>query len=298
METNKYLTMGELTNYVSSTNRIFDVDDILDTKPNFYATYKINSVQIDRYFTRKFKHYVIDDIDSISAMMNKYPSRPFSIILTQVIRELHNVTTEFLITHQTVLDRLWELESVSFNPIENYDRIEESTTIRTGTELNNLSKNGTDTNILTRSGSYTDESNNNDSGTTTVKNNQILTTKNKPTAYNTNLVEQSINEYSGEGDTNTSSMQSTNTSTHTENNRKDSAETTYNTTDTSEHIYNDITDRTTSRIHGNIGVTTSTAMMAEYNNFYQCYNFWEELFYMLIHYICRYDFETEVEYED
>ena len=119
-----------------------------------------------------------------------------------------------------------------------------------------------------------------------VKNNQKEINKSEPTSYNTNLIDTVTTEYSGDSDT----------STTTYNNLTHEKDTTYNNVkDDNTHSYNDVTDSHNAHIHGNIGVTTSTAMMNEYINFYTTYNFWLKFWNMYIKFNCRADFNTESE---
>ena len=182
----------------------------------------------------------------------------------------------FIKSCKSSLDKLWELESVNFSPIENYDRYEDISTIRSGNETTELDKTGTEKETSTTNGSVENA----------IKNNQTETVKNEPTSYTTNLVDTSTTEYSGSADT----------STTTYNGLTDIKETAYtNRKDTTTHNYNNITDKHEAHIHGNIGVTTATAMMTEYVDFYSTYKFWEEFWKMYGTVNFRADYNTEME---
>lgn len=193
-----------------------------------------------------------------------------------LVEELTVNTDIFVQTAVTSINNLWKLESVNFSPIENYDRYEDITTIRSGNENTEFTKTGTETETTMTTGNVV----------SSLKNNQTETTKNEPTSYTTNLVDTSTTEYSGDADTNTTSYD----------NLQNSKENNYtNRKDTTTHTYNDIQDKHEAHIHGNIGVTTATAMMTEYIDFYSTYNFWLKFWEIYVKINCRADFCTESE---
>ena len=229
---------------------------------NFYKT---NYKSIDSIAYKIYGSYVLDDVENPLKTMDT----------NTLIEELTLNATMFLETNETYLNRLWEIESLNFSPIENYDRYEDIKDIKNGAETSALSKTGSESEISTTNGSVNNA----------IKNNQKETIKNEPTSYTTNLIDTSTTEYSGDADTNTTSYNNLTTTNETEfTDRKD----------TTAHNY-DITDTHNAHIHGNIGVTTSTAMMSEYINFYTTYNFWIKFWNMYIKFNCRADFNTESE---
>ena len=116
--------------------------------------------------------------------------------------------------------------------------------------------------------------------------NQKEINKSEPTSYSTNLIDTSTTEYTGEADTSTTAY----------NGLSNEKNTTYNNVkDDNTHVYNDVTDTHNAHIHGNIGVTTATAMMKEYVDFYSTYNFWVKFWELYIYINCRADFCTESE---
>ena len=250
----------------SSGNTIKLIPDstLLDNEwCNFYKT---NNKSIDSIPYKMFGSYVFDDVENPLKTQDT----------TTLIEELTLNATMFLKTNETYLNRLWEIESLNFSPIENYDRYEDIKDIRSGNETTELSKTGTESETNTTNGSVENA----------IKNNQKETIKNEPTSYNTNLIDTSTTEYSGNADTNTTSYNNLITTNQTEfTDRKDKTT----------HDYNNITDAHNAHIHGNIGVTTSTAMMTEYINFYTTYNFWLKFWNMYIKFNCRADFNTESE---
>ena len=142
-----------------------------------------------------------------------------------LMSELKKRTHVFLTTYGDALNRLYAELSVDFDPIENYDRKEESTHIFTpvGEEYHERNNLGNDTTA------YSQTAYNNN----TIDNNEIT--------YNSSVTEKS--GYS-EG-------------------RKD-------------------TTGVTSRIHGNIGVTTAPQMLKEYDSYYVDQSFWLKFWKMYL----------------
>ena len=225
-----------------------------------------NANKIDNIAYRMYGENVLEDVHN-----------PLETSNTFLLEEELTVNTDiFLQTATTSINNLWKLESVNFSPIENYDRYEDITTTRSGNENTEFEKAGTETETTTTTGNVINS----------LKNNQTETTKNEPTSYTTNLVDTSTTEYSGDADTNTTSydnLQNTKENNYT--NRKD----------TTTHTYNDIKDKHEAHIHGNIGVTTATAMMTEYVDFYSTYKFWVKFWELYVNINCRADFCTESE---
>lgn len=225
-----------------------------------------NAGTIDNIAYRMFGENVLEDVN------NPLETNNASVLL----EELTTSTDIFLQTCTTSINNLWKLESVNFSPIENYDRYEDITTIRSGNENTEFTKDGTEKETTTTTGNVINS----------LKNNQTETTKNEPTSYTTNLVDTSTTEYSGDADINTTfydDLQNIKENSYT--NRKD----------TTTHTYNNITDKHEAHIHGNIGVTTATAMMTEYVDFYSTYNFWVKFWKIYVTINCRADYSTESE---
>ena len=254
----------EYNKSISDTIKLLPDSALLDNEwCNFYKT---NYKSIDSLAYKMYGSYVLDDVENPLKTMDT----------NTLIEELTLNATMFLENNKTYLNRLWEIESLNFSPIENYDRYEDIKDIRSGNETTELSKTGSESEVSTMNGSVENA----------IKNNQKETIKNEPTSYNTNLIDTSTTEYSGVADTNTTSYNNLTTANETEfTGRKDKTT----------HDYNNITDTHNAHIHGNIGVTTSTAMMTEYINFYTTYNFWIKFWNMYIKFNCRADFNTESE---
>lgn len=427
------------------------------TVPNnseWYNAYKEQYQYIDDYVNTFFSDFVLDNFSYVEDTIPTAPLQTF----------LKRKSNLFFMLKKLTYDKLWEIESITFNPINNYDSHKKSTMTRTGSESDRANKEfekvvtntktGSFSDTLTKSGSETlatknnqtikvdntsdgstdiatknnqtttETTKNNQSMTETTKNNQSMTetTKNNQTetvlhalatennvatknnqssttttknnqsykdthtltAYANNEVNattrtyevgngdtvvtdftgdadtvKSTNtgtntdtttytgegdtkkteydgdgdtrttEYTGDGDTKTTAysgnadtvnttdtIHAVNTTTYTGdadtteqsfNNRKDSRITNYDnlkditnegvTKDTAERTktYNSVTDTFEETHSGNIGVTTSTAMLSEFVDFYGHYSFFEHLISDFVQFICRVDFETEVE---
>ena len=227
--------------------------------------YKDNADVVDNIAYKLYSQYVMEDVQ------NPLELNDYNI----TVEELTENAKSFMLLYKTTIDKLYELESITFSPIENYDRYEDIKDIRTGNEVTTLIKTGSSKEVNTTNGNVSNA----------VKNNQKEINKSEPTSYNTNLIDTVTTEYSGDSDTSTTTY---NALTHEK-------ETTYNNVkDDNTHSYNDVTDSHNAHIHGNIGVTTATAMMREYVDFYSTYNFWNKFWELYIHINCRADFDNMI----
>lgn len=316
----------------------------VENPPEWLSAYNEHSASIDRIAIKKFGSFVFDSDETVySEYFPEYLLDCFA----------------FYYQRKLTYDKLWEIESIKFNPINNYDSHKMSKMVRTGSEkdVNNKEfgktaenvQSGSVTDTLVKSGSETVATKNNQTETNarelntavdvTAKNNQSVTVtdtkkqsytdKHTLTAYANNEVDATERTYAGDGDTNVTSFSGDADTTNTVNsgtdtfiksytgnadtteqsfdNRKDEKTTTYNdlknvttesvTKDIEEHTktYNAVTDTFEETQSGNIGVTTSTAMLSEFVNFYSNYSFFERLIGDFVQFICRADFEAEVE---
>lgn len=263
----KLATMKKIKEYINKNNlSISLIDKSVLGNTGWEQMYKDNATIIDNICYRLYALNVLEDTAD-PTITNDTAALTSELIFNSNL---------FINSCKSSLNRLWELESVNFSPIENYDRYEDISTVRSGNETTELDKVGIEKETSTTNGSVENA----------IKNNQTETVKNEPTSYTTNLIDTSTTEYSGNADT----------STTTYNNLTDVKETAYtDRKDTTIHNYNDITDKHAAHIHGNIGVTTATAMMIEYVDFYSTYKFWNK-FWMLYGTInFKADYSTEME---
>lgn len=351
----KRLTMAEVIKRIQynadseSNVPLLNITLTTSALPEWYDVYKANYSVIDNFVLTKFSDFVLDGYEA-----------PDGIVTLAVLESfLKRKSNSFYMLRKLTYDKLWEIESITFNPINNYDSHTKSTATRTGSEndVNNKEfgktteniQSGSVTDSLIKTGSETVSTKNNQTETNardlntsvdvTSKNNQSVTvtdTKNQSykdthtiSAYATSEVDATERTFNGNGDTNvttysgdadTTNTVNSGTETITKsytgnadtteqsfNNRKDEKTTTYNNlknetterviNDKEEHTktYNAVTDTFEETKSGNIGVTTSTAMLTEFVNFYGNYSFFERLIGDFIQFICRDDFETGVD---
>lgn len=263
----KLATMTKIKDYITKNNlSISLINKAILGDSGWEQMYKDNATIIDNICYRLYGQNVLEDTVDPTITND-------TATLTSELLFNSNL---FINSCNSSINRLWELESVNFSPIENYDRYEDISTVRSGNETTELDKAGTEKETSTTNGAVENA----------VKNNQTEIVKNEPTSYTTNLIDTSTTEYSGNADT----------STTTYNGLTDVKETAYtDRKDTTTHNYNNITDKHEAHIHGNIGVTTATAMMSEFVSFYSTYNFWVKFWEIYVKINCRADFCTESE---
>lgn len=147
--------------------------------------------------------------------------------------------------------RQYQIVKSVYNPVDNYAKNSTITTEHTGKE--------TDTN--TKSGSETSEYVN---GTITNTNGAIEhTTTVKETVVDKSLVDKG------------KSIDNTGAQINTTERGNDTRTTSYNNlTNSNEKSFTDRKDIITEKTTGNVGVTTSTAMLTEHNVFWNSFNFW------------------------
>lgn len=263
----KLATMKKIKEYISKNNlsiTLIDKSNLGDT--GWEQMYKDNATIIDNICYRLYALNVLEDTYD-PTISNDTATLTSELIFNSNL---------FVKSCKTYIDRMWELESVNFSPIENYDRYEDVKDVKSGDEVSTLIKTGNAIETNTTNGNVSNS----------AKNNQKEINKSEPTSYNTNLIDTTTTEYTGEADTTTT----------TYNGLTNEKNTTYNNVkDDNTHVYNDVTDTHNAHIHGNIGVTTATAMMKEYVDFYSTYNFWVKFWEIYVKINCRADFCTESE---
>ena len=168
---------------------------------------------------------------------------------------LKSAISNWSATHRHLIDKWLEVYNKDFEPLENYDRIEEWTDDGNNIANSTDTTKGTDTTrgTGTTNGSDQAQAHGNVTGTNTVS------------AYNTNNL---VN------DNGTSQGNTTNTSSSTQTNSTTQSNTTTQSDKTTQS--NDVThSKHSGRVHGNIGVTTSMQMyesfwnlMREYGDIY------------------------------
>lgn len=286
--TKNVATVADIVKAFGVSTKANSVITVLDDKP-YWAVYNNNHKAIDALLRNKYSCFVIPEVSAPQEV--GYPANP-----DIVFDELTEVSNEMLVALSASLDRLWELESVKFSPVENYDRYENLESTRTGAENETTTQNGSETNINTPSG--VDTTTTKLTGTVKESNGgtRINSQDTANTSYNTNEV---VNVKDTTKDETTHETDYNNATT----------EVTYSAgvSNTNVHSYDslvtegvkeyaNVKDTAVNHIHGNIGVTTATAMMVEFVSFYDSYNFWVKFWDMYITLFASPIFETAREY--
>ena len=257
--------------------------------PEWYKYYGLTGTEfreIDYYSVLKFGDFVLD----------KFVWDDDIYTIQQDLRtHLRKLSLLFYYQKKLTYNKLWEIESIEFNPIYNYDSNIKRTNTRTGSETESATEAGTNKNARTEDGGTIDKNKRSGSEKDTSTNTNTNTETHSVTSYNTNEIDKNENVQNNEL-----------TATHTYNDVLDERSTTFNnrkTIDDGENsnernatkTYNSVTDTFEETHSGNIGVTTSTEMLDEYVKFYTNYSFFEHLIGDFVQFICRADFETEVD---
>lgn len=211
------VTYSDLVNFLlnnstpTKTLTVLDINVIKKYNAEWLGAYEDNGDAIDWILQYFYGSFVVGGFTDLKE--------------AEVTSELKKRTHVFLLTYGDALNRLYKELSVDFDPVENYDRQEESATTYTPVgeeyrERNNL-------------------------GDDTINHTQ--------TAYNNNTI--------------------------------DSDKTLYNSSVTEKTGYSEgrkDTTNVTSRIHGNIGVTTAPQMLKEYDHYYVNQSFWLKFWKMFL----------------
>lgn len=289
----KRLTMNEVYHKISDTSTpipILNLRTLSESDmPQWYKQYGLAGSEfreIDYYSVLKFSDFVLDKFvwdDDIYTIQQDLETH------------LRKLSLLFYRQKKLTYDKLWEIESITFNPIHNYDSNIKRTNTRTGSETESETEAGTNKNSRSEIGGTTDTNRRSGSEKDTNTNTNTNTETHSVTSYNTNEIDKNENVQNNEL-----------TATHTYDNVLDERTTVFKdrqTHDDSENsnernatkTYNSVTDTFEETHSGNIGVTTSTAMLSEFVNFYGNYSFFEHLISDFVQFICRADFETEVD---
>ena len=265
-----------------SVNRSFLPLTVDVVTRDYYAQYKDAHFDIDNILNNDYGSYNIANIDSDAEWES-------------VADTLYKNFKLFTFKHKITVDKLFEIDAITFNPIYNYDKTVRSTNVKTGESVSQNVKDGVETNTTTLSKVGTENNTSVQSGGMSTNDTltEETTTLNSDTAYNTNLVNSnkvttnstptSTTTYNDLTTSNTLSFegrQDTNINRLEFDNRRDTDTTTYN----------DITDTYTETTQGNIGVTTSTQMLSEFSQFYYSYSFWSLFWSLYIADFCDYYF--------
>ena len=265
-----------------SVNRSFLPLTVDVVTRDYYAQYKDAHFDIDNILNNDYGDYNIANIDNEANWES-------------VADTLYKNFKLFTFKHKISIDKLFEIDAITFNPIHNFDKTVRSTNVKTGESVSQNVKAGAETNTTTLSKTGSENNTSVQSGGMSTNDTltEETTTLNSDTAYNTNLVNSnkvttnstptSTTTYNDLTTSNTLSFegrQDTNINRLEFDNRRDTDTTTYN----------DITDTYTETTQGNIGVTTSTQMLSEFEQFYYSYSFWSLFWSLYITDFCDYYF--------
>ena len=249
--------------------------------PEWYKHYGLTGTEfreIDYYSVLKFGDFVLD----------KFVWDDDIYTIQQDLRtHLQKLSLLFYYQKKLTYNKLWEIESIEFNPIHNYDSYIKSTTTRTGSEndVNNKEfgktieniQSGAITDSLEKTGSETVATKNNQTETNarelntsvdvTAKNNQSVTVtdtkkqsyidKHTLTAYANNEIDATERTYVGDGDTNVTSFSGEGDTTNTVNSGTDTTTKSYaGEADTTEQSFNNRKDEKTTTYNNLKNVTT------------------------------------------
>ena len=288
MMTKNVATVGDIVKSLGKSTQANSVITVLADKP-YWDVYDRNHKAIDALLRNKYSCFVIPEVSSPREV--GYPSNP-----DIVFDELTAISNEMLIALTASLDRLWELESVKFNPVENYDRYEDLETTRTGTENETTTQNGTEKNVNTPEG--VDITKTKLTGTVKETNGgtRVNSQDTSNTSYNTNEVV-NVKDTTADNTTHQTDYNDATTEvTYTAGVVNTNVRTLDDIVTKGVKEYENVKDKSVNHIHGNIGVTTATAMMSEYVSFYDTYNFWAKFWDMYITLFASPIFETAREY--
>ena len=195
-----------------------------------------------------------------------------------------------ILKHKLELTMLKKMDESIFNPIENYDKFEDVSMKKTGvdTATDNLG-------VLNTTNTYGEQTNTSIQGaqTDSITNGaKVTTVENAVSAFNSS-------DYSNANKSTTNDGAQTNNSTSGA--RTDSS-TLATHTDSSviaakEDVHSQVYNNeliTKTHTHGNIGVTTATAMLTEASEYYSNWNFFNKLVDLILKETCYYSEEYDV----
>lgn len=232
---------------------------------------------IDEILKRKYYNYVVPHLDCPLEVGSEFDPTESATLL---IEEIKPINFAFQVEFAETLNRIYDALKEEFNPIENYDRYETFKRIKSGNENEMISEAGTETDTETPGGSesaikkITGEIDSENSGGIETA------TKNISTSYNTNQIDAVDTKNTDTTKNKTIYNNYTENTTRTAGINITHEKTFADRTTSRELTYNNVTNAEENHIHGNIGVTTSVAMLKEFTLFFTKNNFWD-IFWML-----------------
>lgn len=285
--TRKVATVKQIFLNLKSKTQANSILTVLSDKP-YWAVYNNHHEEIDKLLVQRYSAFVMPDVSNPDEV--NYPGEDI------IFSELTLLSNQALTILTSNLDRLWSLESVEFSPIENYDRYEQYESTRTGGENETETQNGSERSVNTPTGS--DVTNTELSGTVMEQNGGTRTNSQDTsnTSYNTNEVT-NVTDTTKDTTSHTTTYDGATTKVEYE---AGVVNTNVRTVDNMITVrakeFDNVKDVQVNHIHGNIGVTTATQMMAEFVSFYDTYTFWCKFWDMYITLFASPIFETDRSY--
>lgn len=240
---------------------VHEVGDMLDCVTQYSTAYNV-TVQ-----DKEGAEVVLGDTKTVCDMMDAlYWSRLYITRYDKVQdaeSQFEKVFKNFIKRRQKDFNLIYQsLYDYSYNPIENYNRMEESGLIKGGTDSNTT----TGRNNTTYKYGAVDTREDNLTSTAISKATDANAGEDSVTKFvsgfnQPNTLNESEREVSSYGKNTTTNADSTSKNTGTQTNSKTGTDTNNTETQSTSEISYGSTERTTSNIHGNIGVTTSQQMI-------------------------------------
>lgn len=238
-----------------------EVGDMLDYVTQYSTAYNI-SVQ-----NKEGVEIVLGDTKTVCDIIDTLYWNRLYITRYENIQDaasqFEKVFKSFIKRRQTDINLMYQsLYDYSYNPIENYNRIEESDTVKGGKDTNTTTEQNNTTynygSVETREDNLSASAQSN----ATDSNNGDDTVSKSVSGFNQpNVMNESERETTNYGKTTTSQGNTTTTNTGTQTNSKNGSDTNNTETVSSLEMTYGATENITSNIHGNIGVTTSQQMI-------------------------------------
>lgn len=223
---------------------------------NFMKDYDIDYPVIDRYFMKKFGSF---------SVLGSYEDGG------DALENFREDVNALLHTTEQNYNRIFELTKLTYNPIDNYDRTEERSIEKLGSETRLNEYGESVTSIEQNTSAHTDNITIGESNVTTENNtatydSDVFHPTDKSLENNSGST--NINEYGAITDSNVT----------TENQRTDSETISYNERKDIEKI----------RAHGNIGVTTTAQMITGEKELWSGFVFYNMIFNDILQNLCIY----------
>lgn len=240
---------------------VHEVGDMIDCVTQYSTAYNI-IVQ-----NKEGTDVLLGDTNSVCDILDTlYWSRLFiskSETVQDAEKQFEKIFKNFVKRRQKDINLIYQsLYDYTYNPIENYNRMEESELIKGGKDSNTTTGHNDTTykygsidtrndNLTATAQSTATDSNGGEDNVT-----KFVSGFNQP-----NTLNESARELSTYGKNTTSTADSTSKNTGTQTNSKTGTDTNKTETQSTSEISYGSTEKTTSNIHGNIGVTTSQQMI-------------------------------------